>query len=131
MWALTAYVEWLASELGVVGAYETQMGIDLLLGDDERRNGVRRVLKLGGSEQPDVLADRCWNAAWDILFLRITEGATYGLLEGAAERAITLLVTKNRDPGFVRAQSEIRHVSTGTAVPSPCTSASRGRRIQS
>lgn len=121
-WALSRYLHWLRTDFGVVGAYETQLGLDMLLGDDERRNGVRRVLKLSGTEAPDVLADHCWSTAWDISFLRITEGATFGLFplpEGALARVSTGLLTRDRDPGFMRAQAEIdsyRHNADGSGV---------------
>jgi len=47
---VTNYVDWLAAEQDAVGSYEVQIGIDLLMGDDARRNGARRLLKLGRSE---------------------------------------------------------------------------------
>lgn len=94
----------------------------MLVGDDERRNGVRRVLKLSGTEPPDVLADHCWGTAWDISFLRLTEGAMFGLFalpEDELPKVSTGLLTRDRDPGFIRAQAEVdsyRHDAHGTGV---------------
>jgi hypothetical protein len=111
LYALTTYLDWMTEELGAVDGYVLQLVLDLLFGSDERMNGVRRLLKLGGREEPDLLADRCWNAAWDLLFLKTTEGTTFGLgVMAKRPRANTALVTRNLDPGFVRAQSEIRGV---------------------
>jgi hypothetical protein len=113
LWAITDYVEWLAANLDFVGSYEMQIGINLLMGDEARRNGASRLLKLGGSETPDKLAKNCWSTAWDINYLRMSEGETFGLL---GESSPAVLVTRDADPGFVRAQaeiSEVAHAPTG------------------
>ena len=110
--AITNYVDWLAAELDFVGSYEVQIGIDLLMGDEARRNGARGLLKLGGSESPDKLAKNCWSTAWDINHLRMAEGETFGLL---GESAPTFLVTRDPDPGFVRTQAEISEIAQAPA----------------
>jgi hypothetical protein len=95
LWATSTYVNWLAAELDFVGSYEVQIGIDLFMGDDARRNGARGLLKFGGSESPDRLARNCWSTAWDVNHLRMAEGETFGLF---GESAPTFLVT--RDPAW-------------------------------
>jgi hypothetical protein len=115
--ALRAYLEWLRDSLGVRGAYEVQLGLDFFLGDSARRSGVQHLLRIGGSESSDTLADRCWNAAWDLLFLRLTEGGTYGIQPVKKNHGgPVVLVTRNLDPGFVRAASEVRGL---IRMPSP------------
>ncbi len=70
------------------------------------------MLRIGGDESPDIQADRCWNAAWDIWFLRLTEGDTLGLMPGlrGSTNGPTALLTRNVDPIFLRAASEVRGV---------------------
>jgi hypothetical protein len=49
MAAMTEYVTWMTDGLGVLDAYSVQLGLDLLLGNEERRNGVRKLLRRGGT----------------------------------------------------------------------------------
>jgi hypothetical protein len=57
LYALDLYAEWICNTLGVFGAYEIQLAIDLLLGRDSRRNDARAFLKIGRGESPDTVAD--------------------------------------------------------------------------
>jgi hypothetical protein len=117
---MSEYVDWVASTVGVFDAYAVQIGLDLLVGDEERRNGARKMLRLGGSEPPDELADRCWAAAWHLFFLRVIEGGTFGLYGTEELPAVpTFLITANRDPAFVRAQTEIHSISRVPGRPMP------------
>jgi hypothetical protein len=116
-WAFINYIEWLNDSLGIRGAYEIAAGVDLFFGNEVRQNAVRRLLKIGGNEAPDELADRTWNAAWDLLFVRLTDGATFGLLPIDRPPRITCLVTRNFDPGLVRSASKIASVVSGTKEP--------------
>jgi hypothetical protein len=107
--ALDLYADWVCNTLGLFAAYEIQLGIDLLLGRDNRRNKARAFLKIGGGEPADTIADRCWNAAWDLFFLRSTESATFGLGDfRSMERKPTVLVTRDPDPGFVRELAQMQ-----------------------
>ena len=109
LYALDLYADWICNTLGVLGAYEVQLAIDLLLGRDRRRNSARAFLKIGGGEPADTIADRCWNAAWDVWFLRSTEAATFGLGDFRhTDPRPTLLVTRDTDPGFVRELAQMQ-----------------------
>lgn len=120
LWALDDLVNWMTYELGVRSIYEMQLALDLLLGKEERRNGARRMLKLGGREAPDLLADRAWNAAWDIQFLSLTESMTYGLAgSGEVPWRETRLVTRNLDPGFLRMHAQMESIADAGRGRSP------------
>jgi|GEM_PF-2898982 len=106
-WAVRDYIEWMTNIFGTRNAYEVAAGIDLFCGDDARRNSVRNLLKIGGREEPDQLADRTWNAAWDLWFVHLTDGATYGMLPNNAPPEETCVVTRNVDPELVRTASRV------------------------
>lgn len=127
---LKKFVDWMSFELGVRGVYETQLALDLFLGDKVRMNGARRLLKLGGREEPNTLADRAWNAAWDLEFLSMTERWSFGLTGSIVrDQRLTFLVTRNLDPGFIRMRSEITGVSQSTAGRFPLVSLGINERL--
>ena len=107
------FYAWISDELGVRGAYEIAAGIDFLVGSPKRRDGLRKMLKLGGGETADGLATKAWNAAWDLQFLRLTDSDALGLSPANKSIANTALVTRNIDPWLVRTQSRIRMVVNG------------------
>lgn len=118
--ALERFIEWMTFQLGVRSAYETQLAIDLFLGSRDRMNGARRLLKLSGTENPNALADRAWNAAWDLEFLGLTERWSFGL-EGSLVPGgtLTFLLTRNTDPAFIRFQSELTGINSWERVSLP------------
>jgi hypothetical protein len=110
-WAFAQFNRWCTEELDLRGAYENQMAVDLLFGSRSRKDGARRLLKLGGSDTPDALAQKCWNAAWDIEFLRLSERYLMGEMpDQPGEHKIANIVTANVDPGFVRMAAQLTAV---------------------
>ena len=120
IWAAKEYVRWLRDVLGVRGSYEVAFGLDLFVGSEERRNDARRMLKLGGREAPNDLASRCWNAAWDIHFVRMVDLLTYGGL-GASSTMQTCVITRNSDPAFLRSVTEVHELIFFPKGPVPLT----------
>lgn len=115
-WAIQNYYDWMKDTLGVLLHFEFALGVDMLAARNVRKQSAQQLLKYGGSETPDEVADKAWNAAWDIWFMRLPEGLTYGLLHGA-ETAPAALVTANKDPGYIRQVSELRtFIDTGEGV---------------
>jgi hypothetical protein len=127
--SLKAFVDWMTFDLGVRGVYETQLALDLLIGDRDRKNGARRLLKLSGAEDPETLANRAWNAAWDLEFLSLTERWSFGL-EGSvmADQVMTHLLTRNLDPGFIRMHSAMVKINRSAWGSFPSLSLDWGER---
>lgn len=98
--------EWMRSSLGVTLSYEFAVAVDLLACKGKRHSQARKLLHYGGDKNPDKLADSAWSAAWDVWFLRLPEGASYGLLPGAKTQ-VTHLVTADKDPAYLRSISEL------------------------
>ena len=97
-WALRELRDWMLGTLGVQVPYEFAAAVDMLCGEGKAQSIMNRLFKYGdGSEPPDELADKAWNAAWDFLFVRLTNGAHHLIGSGELpERAA--LVTTNHDP---------------------------------
>lgn len=112
LWALQEYHRWMSEDLGLRLAYELVAAADMFFGTQDRRNAVRRLLKLGGRETPDQIADQAWNAAWDVTFVRMTEGMSLGLLPLDRAKA-TCVLSRDLDPWLVRTASQVRMVIDG------------------
>ena len=52
---MAQYVEWMVDDLGALDVYAVQLGLDFLLGNHERLNGVRALLERAGNEAPDLI----------------------------------------------------------------------------
>jgi hypothetical protein len=104
------FLDWMMDTLGVCLPYETRVAVAMMAGTPEAERRARKLLKFSGSGDPDEMADNAWNAAWDLWFLRESEGHTFGMLrphhDGAGE--VTALVTRNYDPLWLREAGSIR-----------------------
>ena len=65
--SLSEYVSWVNFKLGVLSAYELQVAIDILVGDNVRAEQARKLIKYSGNESIDRLSHKAWNAAWDCI----------------------------------------------------------------
>jgi hypothetical protein len=104
------FLDWMMDTLGVCLPYETRVAVAMMAGTPEAKGKAQKLLKFSGSGDPDKMADNAWNAAWDLWFLRESEGHTFGMLraqhEGASE--VTALITRNYDPLWLREAGSIR-----------------------
>ncbi|WP_084268950.1 hypothetical protein [Mycobacterium avium] len=108
-WPIERLRNWSKNELGAYGGYELAIAATLFLENIPAGEGkVRKLMKFSGSDSPDTIADKVWNAAWDVEFLRVVDGGTYGLFGGEPE--ITQLATRNVDPEIIRARSQVRFI---------------------
>ncbi|MGN8048408.1 hypothetical protein ACTJKO_01870 [Curtobacterium sp. 22159] len=99
--ALGEVVDWTRDTLGVFDTYGVQVAVDLLCGDAQRKGAAQRLLKHSGPATAARLRERASNAAWDLLFTRLCDGYTFGLLP--MERSATAnVVTRNVDLPYLR-----------------------------
>ncbi|MEX5265602.1 hypothetical protein RF640_16410 [Kocuria sp. CPCC 205231] len=107
---LKEYSEWSKNILGVRDPYCASLAISWLAGDREMVRGVKKLIKYSGSESPDELSDKCWNAGWDVWLVSLTEGFTFGFMDPERRMVPTGLLTANLDPFFLRSRAENRSV---------------------
>ncbi|MER7796854.1 hypothetical protein [Microbacterium sp. NPDC096154] len=118
LWAIEQYATWTTDVLGVRISAVTAIAVALLAGDDRSRTEVEGFFALSGSRDPDELAAKAWNVAWDIMFTQLPEGMSYGLLPTKAPQQ-TVLATRNSDPRVLRRMIDmVAMIDTGeTQIP--------------
>lgn len=99
--AFAEVVDWARDTLGIFDTYGIQVAMDLLCGDAERKGAAQRLLKYSGPAEAQLLRQQAWNSAWDLLFTRLCDGYSYGLLPGA-QVSVTNVVTRNVDLPYLR-----------------------------
>ncbi|MGW5456384.1 MULTISPECIES: hypothetical protein [Nocardia] len=101
-WAIERLTSWAENEFGALGSYEIAAAVRLFCGNSDEIRACRRVLKIGGNETPDAIADKAWNAAWDFVHVRLTDGLGLGLADRQTPPLPTCLVTRDIDPANIR-----------------------------
>ncbi len=110
------WVDWLYDELDVAGPYEIAVARRLLAGTPTEHREARAFLKLrGGRYSADQLADRSWNAAWDIWMLRYTEARTVGHELLGGQPVPSALITNDRWAAWLRGAGRVRALFAGAA----------------
>lgn len=107
---LERYRTWTSDVLGVRTSYAMVAAVDLVAGSLARRQAVCTMLKLGGAESSNQLAQKAWNAAWDMTFVSLTEGFSFGLGPFDDKQQSAVLVTRNHDPEYLRLASQLKMV---------------------
>jgi hypothetical protein len=102
------YISWMLDTLGVCLPYETRIAIAMMAGSPDAERMARMLMKYGGGTNADLLADNAWNTAWDLCFLRMAEGHTFGMTPKNGGNEVTALVTRDHDPTWLRAAGSIR-----------------------
>lgn len=110
--AFAEFLDWMIDELGTVMAYELRVAAILFGGNSKAYGNARRLLKLSGDEDRDGLADKAWNAAWDLWLIRVSDGLSAGLILGDEPQLETWVVTRNFDLAWIRSGSRLGAVIT-------------------
>jgi len=106
---LEEFIDWMMDTLGICLPYEMRVAAALVAGSTDSQRRARKLLRFSGDGDADDLAAKAWNAAWDLWFLRLPEGDTFGLLPSDDRtNEVTALVTRNHDPLWLREGGSIR-----------------------
>lgn len=91
------------------GAYEINLATHFFLGENQKMGEMKKIMKFDPAAGNLKRVQNCWNAAWDIWFVRLLDGVTHNIhgLRSPHVTGASALITENIDPVLLRAQNEI------------------------